>query len=338
MKNKILLLAESFNRNSDTGEWGPFAGSAGYTLKGILSQSGIVMDECAIDCVFPFQVKPTLSIEKNLFGKRTESIKGIPALKRGKYIKKEYYVFVEALQVRIRELNPNLIIAVGPASAWATIGTGMIASCRGIPTESLYTKHKVIPINNMLAVLRDWTMRPIVIADCCKALRQSYFPEVIRPERNIWLEPTLKDLEIFYENYIRHSQVLSIDIETAQEQITCIGFAPSTSVALVVPFYSRTAVRKNYWKTLEEELKAWKFVRRMCGLDKAVVGQNFLYDVRFLWEKYGITVPYMANDTMLLQHAQQPEMKKSLGFLASIHTNEASWKFMRTKSTRKKED
>jgi hypothetical protein len=35
----------------------------------------------------------------------------------------------------------------------------------------------------------------------------------------------------------------------------------------------------------------------------------------------------------------QPEMEKSLGFLASIYTQEAPWKFMRSKhETIKKED
>jgi hypothetical protein len=32
---------------------------------------------------------------------------------------------------------------------------------------------------------------------------------------------------------------------------------------------------------------------------------------------------------MLLHHALQPESEKSLGFLGSIYTGEASWKLMR---------
>ena len=72
--------------------------------------------------------------------------------------------------------------------------------------------------------------------------------------------------------------------------------------------------------------------------DKKTVGQNFIYDMRFLWEQYGIPVKNAVDDTMLLHHALQPEMKKGLGFLASIYTDEASWKFMRTKDTKKKED
>ena len=76
----------------------------------------------------------------------------------------------------------------------------------------------------------------------------------------------------------------------------------------------------------------------MCGLQKAIVGQNFLYDINHLWANYGITVPHATNDTMLLHHALQPEMQKGLGFLGSLYTNEASWKFMRHSETIKRED
>jgi hypothetical protein len=49
----------------------------------------------------------------------------------------------------------------------------------------------------------------------------------------------------------------------------------------------------------------------------------------FCWKNYGIPTPAPAEDTMLLHHAMQPEMEKGLGFLASVYTDEASWKFMR---------
>jgi hypothetical protein len=42
---------------------------------------------------------------------------------------------------------------------------------------------------------------------------------------------------------------------------------------------------------------------------------------------------------MLLAHAMQPEMEKSLGFLGSIYTDEPAWKFMgRRGETLKAED
>jgi hypothetical protein len=164
------------------------------------------------------------------------------------------------------------------------------------------------------------------------------FPEIRRPAREIWIEPTLDDLNTFEREYILRSPKLSIDIENIGDQISCIGFAPTKDRALVVPFISKENKTGSYWSTLDEEMLALDWCRRMCKLDKAVVGQNILYDVNHLWSKYGITVPYVAEDSMLLHHALQPEMEKGLGFLGSIYTEEPPWKMMRKAETLKKED
>jgi len=63
--------------------------------------------------------------------------------------------------------------------------------------------------------------------------------------------------------------------------------------------------------------------------DRPKSAQNGLYDLSFLWRSYGIAVKNYQHDTMLLHHALQPESEKSLGFLGSLYTNEASWKLMR---------
>ena len=46
----------------------------------------------------------------------------------------------------------------------------------------------------------------------------------------------------------------------------------------------------------------------------------------------------LADDTMLMHHAMQPEMEKGLAFLGSVYTDEASWKFRRKNQTIKQED
>jgi hypothetical protein len=185
--------------------------------------------------------------------------------------------------------------------------------------------------------MREWKLRPIVLADLDKAKREAQFPEVRRPQREIWIDPTLSDLALFEHTHIRDSTALSIDIETKGEQVTCIGFAPSRGVALVVPFWDSRVGSGNYWPSLAEELKAWEFVRRWCARPGAIF-QNGMYDMHHLWRSYGITCGF-GHDTMLLHHAQQPEMEKGLGFLGSIYTDEAPWKLMRNDSdTLKREE
>jgi hypothetical protein len=167
-----------------------------------------------------------------------------------------------------------------------------------------------------------------VISDLVKARRESLFPELRRPERFIHIEPSIQDIADFYEEYIRPVSTLSTDIETKQGTITEIGFAPSWDRAIVIPFYSRSAPDGNYWPTRALEIEAWRWVRRICA-EHTHFGQNFSYDIQYLWTRNHIPVPEVSDDTMILHHAMYPEMEKSLGFLGSIYTDEPSWKFMR---------
>jgi DNA polymerase I-like protein with 3'-5' exonuclease and polymerase domains len=138
-------------------------------------------------------------------------------------------------------------------------------------------------------------------------------------------------MELFYDRYIRDCKYLSFDIETSGDQITCIGFSPDPSVALVIPFTIGARAIRSYWPSLEAELSAWNFVERCLSHPSQKVAQNGLYDIHFLWRRYGIAVKNFEHDTMLLHHSLQPEASKGLDFLGSIYTNEASWKLMRTR-------
>ena len=319
---KILLVGEAWGKEEvDTGL--PFVGPSGKLLNGLLSQVGISRDECYVTNVFNFQ--PEKNQLKSICGKKAKGIPGFPALNKGGYILAEYASELDRLFTEIDRERPTLIIALGATPSWALLKHPSIKSIRGAPllTTIAGNKYKVFPTYHPAAVLREWKLRPILLADLTKARREAEYPEVRRPKREVWIEPTLDDLLRFEQEHILPSPNLSIDIETAGDQITCIGFAPTNSTAIVVPFYSASHPGKSYWLTVAEEVAAWNWVSRMCHLKKRIVGQNFLYDVNFLWTKYGITVPHATEDTMLLHHALQPEMEKGLGFQGSIYTDEA---------------
>lgn len=334
----LMLIGEAWG--ADEEEQGkPFVGASGKLLRSCLSQVGISFDECHVTNVFNFRPRPSNDIS-NLCGSKLDGVLGWPALVKGKFVNKKYTSELDRLISEIDHVQPTLIIALGATASWAILKTTGIKNIRGAPLP--YTRNgrtfKVLPTYHPAAVLREWKLRPILLADLHKARREMDFPELRRPSRKIWLEPTLDDLCTFEREHILRSPQLSIDIETAGEQITCIGFAPTKDIALVVPFLDEENKTKSYWPTLSDELKAWDWVRRMCALDKSIIGQNLLYDINFLWTKYGITVPHASEDTMLLHHALQPEMQKGLGFLGSIYTDEAAWKFMRHNETVKRED
>jgi uracil-DNA glycosylase len=340
---KIMLVGEAWGQQEAEARM-PFVGKSGWLIKQLLSQVGLAFEECFVTNVLNLQ--PPGNDVKNLCGTKAEGIPGFPALVKGKFLRKEYTNELARLYSEIERENPNIIIALGATAAWALLGTSGIKSIRGAPSGtnnvgrsatgvSLSRTYKVLPTYHPAAVLRDWSLRPIVLSDLDKAKRYSTTELLSRPERFIWVEPSIEDLLEFEQRFINEASYLSIDIETKLDQITCIGFAPSPDVGLVVPFWSKAKSNGNYWPSLEEELKAWDYVRKWCM--KPGVFQNGMYDVHRLWRTYGIpTNP--VEDTMLMHHTLQPEMEKGLAFLGTIYTDEASWKFMSRADTLKKED
>ena len=89
----------------------------------------------------------------------------------------------------------------------------------------------------------------------------------------------------------------------------------------------------NYWDTAEEEIAAWKIVTRWINFPMPKLAQNGLYDLQYLWRVHGIPVRNFLEDTMLLHHSIYIELKKDLGFMGSVYTDEASWKLMRQRSS-----
>jgi hypothetical protein len=214
-------------------------------------------------------------------------------------------------------------------------GTTGVGKLRGVTMQSTHTisGYKILPTYHPAGILREYANRPVAVADLIKAGREQHFPEVRRPKCEIWIEPALEDMETFYERYIRTCRLLSIDIETSGNQITCIGFAPSIDRALVVPFFDERRAGRSYWEDQETERRAWAFVRGICS-DPAIpkLFQNGLFDIAFLLRSMGIGVRGAAHDTMLLHHALQPESLKGLAFLGSLYTSHSAWKSERKKT------
>jgi len=333
---KVMVVGEFMSRK-DAENGGAFSDGNGRMVKALLAKSGVDPRECMFVNVFP--LCPARNTIFSLCGTQKEGIPGVKYLRRGSYVRAEYAPHLHNLWKQINEVRPNLILALGDAPLWALTSETKIDYARGYITHgnSAIPDVKVLPTYSPRQVQNKYDLRPIVLADFEKAAREKEFPEIRRPSHEIWLEPTITDLEDFYHKYLRAAPAMSVDIENKPGMITCIGFAPDPSIALVVPFYDSRHEDGNYWRTRTEEIIAWRFVRRMLTLGKSVYGQNYSYDMQVLWRLASMPNPCFTDDTMLMHHAMQPEMKKSLGFLASIYANEVAWKRMRT-DTIKKED
>jgi len=326
LMTKIAIVGEAWGQNEEEQRM-PFVGPSGYELTRMLSEGGIHRADCFLTNVFNLRPRPSNDIE-NLCGE--ERAGGFPALKSGKYLRPEFFGEVYRVIREINDLRPNVLILLGNTASWAFLHNSGISKIRGTITPStVIPSIKCLPTYHPAAILRQWSLRPVTILDFQKAARESEFPDIRRPQRTVYIEPTLPELEALYDEHLEHATQITFDIETAGNQITCIGFAPDERVAIVVPFTDPRKPDGRYWPDLESELAAWGFVRRVLQHPAPKTAQNGLYDIHFLWRSYGITVNNFEDDTMLLHHSLQPESEKGLAFLGSVHTNEASWKLMR---------
>lgn len=338
---KLLALCGSLT-NSDIENGGAFKGGSGAALKQYFSRVGLPVDECQFAAIFPFRIEAgsfKAGDPRNLCGPRGTSYFELPPFAKGKYLQYIHAKHIERLVTLVELTRPNLILGFGDVASWVLLDDSKISTTRGMVAWSDRFNCKVLCTNTHSAVIGQGNMLPVLLRDLSKAAREMQSPTITRPRRLIYIEPTIADLYSFEEQFINATDEISIDIETIGEQITMMSFAPDPHNCLVVPFYDNTKADANYWPDLKTELAAWEWVRKICGLKKSVfVGQNFGYDMMFTLTNYGITFPSANHDTMLLHHAMQPELKKGLGFLASIYTDELSWKFMRPKHTAADED
>lgn len=288
-----------------------------------------------------FQQHPPGNDLEFFCGTKAQALPGYPPLLKSKYVREEFAHELDRLTAEIMDRDPNLIICLGNSALWAMTGKTGITKIRGTTLLSTLTAcdFKLLPTYHPAGVLRQWDIRSLAIADLMKAAHEATFPEIRRPKREIWIEPSLSDIKTFIHETLGQCRLLSVDIETSGSRVTCIGFAPRPDVAIVIPFDDERQSNGSYWPSRADEIECWNIVRWMLE-DPSIpkLFQNGLYDIAFLLRAYGIKVANAAEDTMLLHHALQPEMKKDLGTLGSLYSNEGTWKGMRKHETIKKDD
>lgn len=332
----LLLLSETWS-DDEALAGRPFVGASGWLLDELLRYANISRDDCFITTVFRVTPKPyndvinLTSTEKN----------SLPSFGKGKYLRAEFVPELARLNEEILRINPNLIVSMGSAALWAMTGEFKISKNRGTVgftnnSVMAFPPRKYLGVYNPHQILKDYSLKPVTLMDMRKAKRHSVSPTFTRPSRKIYIPETMADIESAI-NYLSNIPLMAVDIETHGRQITCIGFAPNKNLAFVFPI---TKGLGSYW-TEAQELYVWRAIRMILTNPKSKkIFQNGMYDLKFLWEIYGIPVANSGEDTMLLHHALYIESEKSLGFMGSVYTDEPSWKTMRSRdiNTIKKED
>lgn len=323
---RLAIVGECLSAK-DEGE--AFRDGNGRFFRALLHRTGIEAKHAEFLNIFPV-VPPLGAGPGAFFGPKGLGVPHTSPFRKGKYILPKYFQHVTEACCVVDALQANLVLAVGEAALWALTSERNMTEARGRITSGKgdLRNQKILPCLSPQSIQSDYSQFPILLADLAKAKREMEFPETHRPSHEIWLSPSIEDIAVFYHRHLRDAEDISTDIETKPGgHITCIGFSPTPAHSITIPFFSNAAPGNNYWSTPEEEVQAWQWVRRILA-SRPCYGQNFQYDMAYLWRYMGIPTPQACDDTMLLHHALQPEMRKGLGFLASLHTDEPAWKFM----------
>lgn len=321
----------------------PFIGQAGSVFDSILKDAGIARANCFITNTFNERpgtfyarvtgaIKPDTANDLKWAQVPSSEAGGYSPISAGLYLNPDYIrPNLERLTDELRAKSPTVIVAMGNTALWALTGQTKISRYRGTVIWSEQFNCKIVPTYHPAAVMREWKYRPVVLADFIKAKRESEFPEVSLPSFNILIPENDADIREL-RAFLLGAQILAVDIETSREQITCIGFAPSKNLAVVIPFWDLRKSSHSYWEHSHEVL-AWKLVKDVLESDIPKLGQNFMYDLMYLL-RMRIQVRNFCEDTMLMHHALYPELEKSLAFLGSIYTDQPAWKQLRPKGRR----
>ena len=360
MKSKLILLGEAWGEQEEKYS-SPFVGPAGQELYRMLGEAGFPAEHLPYQFVsaysmtkrwdnFPalllnvFNCRPPDPENKNraeyFYAKLSDKLdidRTFPARRMGSangYVLSQYSPHVAALRATLLEAQPNLIIALGATACWAL---GLPTSIGKIRGSIHLTPHgKVLPVYHPASILRNWSNRIVTVLDLYKARRESVYPDIRLTNREIWSQPSIDDLYLWWETHGSKSSLLAFDIETLRKrQISEVGFASDSQHALHIPFVWETRSNgakfyESYWPDTKTEVQAWKFVKMVCESEIPKVGQNVLqYDSYWMTKELGITLRNVLWDTMTMAHCWQPELDKNLGFLGSIFLDEKSWKSIR---------
>ena len=339
----LVILGEAPGAEEETAG-APFVGASGRLLTALLANAGLDRSNWHLTNVFQLR-PPENKLDQHWTANKTELKKlglqpiGTPLQKR--YLMPEHWPQVEQTKALLKELSPDLIVGLGAKAQWLLSGDDRIGTFRGtfFPTAfgcpALTTFHPA-------AVLREYKMLPVVLMDLIKVRQhlEGTLPAPLR--RSIYINPTWMEMELVYQTFRRSGKPLGVDIETSPStaQITTISFSTPT-LGICIPLWDKDGVPHNSPSVYSpaDEVRAWRMIDRYAQLPNTKILQNGLYDMQYLLDApLPIYLAGKIEDTAIMQHAYQPELRKDLGSLASFNLNEPAWKQMRTSAKDAKAD
>ena len=235
------------------------------------------------------------------------------------------YKYIQELAVELSQLNLNCIVAFGNVAMFALTNRIGITKWRGSVLESTIVPGlKVIPTFHPATFIPpkfNFLNRPLICEDLLRAKYESEFPEIRRREREIVIKPVFRQacdtLNYCYEIGLR-GQTIALDIEVVNGEVDCISVGWSATNAISIPFRDSQG---DYF-SLDQELEVMLLVAKIIQEERITkVGANFIFDLQFLFHKYGIRPRGICHCTQIAQKISYPDFPASLAFVTTMYTD-----------------
>ena len=290
----------------------PFIGPSGKGLDECLSITKILRRELYITNVIKDLDKPLRAyINIGTQGRFTISPEG--------------YQYIQELGKELKLLNLNCIVACGNVPLIALTNRVGITKWRGSVLEStLVPGLKVIPTFHPATFIPpkfNFLNKPLVCEDLINAKIESEFKEIRRKERKITIKPVFRQsidiLDYCYQAGLR-GQTIAIDIEVINGEVDCISFGWAIDQAVSIPFRDSQG---DYF-TIDQEIEIMLLVAKIIQEPRiAKGGANFIFDLQFLFHKYGILPTGINHCTQIAQKISYPDFAASLAFVTTMYTD-----------------
>lgn len=281
-------------------------GESGAVFEECLHAAGIVRSECVLANVLQERVSNT-----------DEYLTGRGLTEKGRAAQTD-------LAHRLEGLQSNVILAMGNlAMACLTEQYGPqrgITRLRGsVYPCALLPNRKVIGTIHPASTLPgrgDFLDRYIIVFDMRKALRESASSEIKRLERTMLIRPKKEEVLSFL-HMLHGVRQVAWDIEIYNHQISCIGFAPSPTLAMCIPF----VLDGHYWSE-GTEVEIWRAINAVLNNPKVSKLAHYgMFDESFVYGNNKILVRGRRDDTLIAHRILYPDFSSKLEFLTSIYSD-----------------
>lgn len=291
----IIFIGDHPSTNDDT-VMQIFSGSTGDLFDMALSVVGLSREEVRIANVLNYQPA------KNDFQRANQTWQ----MEEGRNYLRAY----------LKNSKHKVIVALGNDAMDFLLGFDGVDKHRGSVYK--YDDMFVVPTFHPYSVIQDGTNTPAFLHDLAKALRISK-EGWKEPTFNFIVDPSYFDVEALLPTLLSAPR-LYCDIETkmSNSYIRCMGFAWSTKDAVCIFNDSGYYGIKSGKNTMGPSFT--RVLRILLENDIPKTFHNGMFDTMML-EENGIGVGNWDHDTMLAQHALQPQLPKGLDYCTSMYTD-----------------